>query len=220
LLMYYNMLRQEMTLMLKTAVQFYPTNKYAKINNRIVRAIKIPDTSLTTGGVGNLNVRFVHKKQDDLITYFESVEKSLQDGRQTEIIECPIEVLQDLDFIIHEIELKPAKASEIEKAAWMEQMFTPMMQYFVPMGIADPAKVYLQLLEKYGEHPADYTSDKVLPQLMATWGNEMNFQMPDPKKPDSMKQGALGPQTGNLNQSNTGTRFGGQGGAPIPAPAA
>lgn len=217
LLMYYNMLRQEMTLMLKTAVQFYPVNKYAKINNRVLRAIKIPDTSLTNGGVGNLHVRFVNKKQDDIITYFESVEKSITEGRQNEIIECPIDVLQDLDFIIHDIEIKPGTTSDIEKAAWMEQVFNPMMQYFVPMGIADPAKIYLQLLEKYGEHPADYTSDKVLPQLMSSWGQEMNFKMPVPGEGgDPTKQGAAGPQTGNLNQSVTGTRFGQQGGAPIP----
>ncbi len=215
LLMYYNMLRQEMLLVCKTALQFYPTNKYANINNRIVRAIKIPHTALIGGGVGTLNVRLVKSKQDDLITFFEQVEESVKNGKMTEIIEAPIDVLRELEFMISSIKIEPAKSSELEKAAWMENVFNPLMEYFVPSGLADMSKTYLRFLEKNGEHPADFSSDKVMPQLMSEWGNEMDFKMPEQGKGKKSMGG--GDQTRSILQTNTGVQNGGQGGAPVDA---
>jgi hypothetical protein len=209
LLMYYNMLRQEMLLVLKTALQFYPTNKYiGSTNDRIIRAIKIPDTSLTGGGMGVLHVRLVKSKQEDLKIFFEAIEESIKNGKMTEIIEAPIDVVRDLEFMISEIKIAPAKTSELERATWMEQVFMPAIQNFVQSGLVDPAKLYLRWLEKMGEHPADFTSDKVLPQIMSSWGQEMNFQMPDP---NAKKGGEVGGQTSNLTQINTGTQNGGGG---------
>ena len=217
LLMYYNMLRQEMLLVLKTALQFYPTNKYVDSNSRIVRALKIPNTSLVGGGVGTLQVRLVKSKQDDLITFFEAIEASIKNGKMTEIIEAPVDVIRDLEFMISEIKIAPAQTSELERATWVEQVFNPLLQNFVQAGIVDPAKLYLRLLEKMGEHPADFTSDKVMPQMMAQWGQEMNFQMPDP---NSKKNKETGAQTSNLTQSTTGVINGGnnQGGAKTVVP--
>lgn len=216
LLMYYNMLRQEMLLVIKTALQFYPTNKFADVNNRIVRAIKLPNTALTGGGTGNLVIRFVKSKQDDLISYFESIEESIKNGRQTEIIEAPIDIIKDLEFMISDIKISPAQSSELEKSSYMENIISPLVNIFVPAGIADISKVYLRWLEKFGEHPADFTSDKVMPQLMASWGQEMNFQMPEPDGKDDLGTGKAKPaQQGNKMQSITGTKFGMQGGAPL-----
>lgn len=218
LLMYYNMLRQEMLLVIKTALQFYPTNKYNNVNNRIVRAIKLPNTALTNGGVGNLVVRFVKSKQDDLISFFESIEESIKNGRQTEIIEAPIDIIKDLEFMITEIKITPEQSTELERATFVEQVITPMINTYVPAGLADLSKVYLRHLEKLGEHPADFTSDKVLPQLMATWGHEMDFKMPEPGGKDNLGTGkGQGEQSGNMKQSLTGTKFGMEGGKPIPA---
>lgn len=216
LLMYYNMLRQEMLLVIKTALQFYPTNKFADVNDRIVRAIKLPNTALTGGGTGNLVVRFVKNKQDDLISYFESIEESIKNGRQTEIIEAPIDIIKDLEFMISDIKISPAQASELEKSSYIENVITPLIQVYVPAGLADLSKVYLRHLEKLGEHPADFTSDKVMPQLMASWGQEMNFQIPEPNGKDDIGTGKPnGTQQGNKMQSITGTKFGVQGGAPL-----
>lgn len=223
LLMYYNMLRQEMLLVIKTAIQFYPTNKYSQ--NRIVRAIKIPNTALTGGGMGNLMVRFVKSKQDDIITFFESIHESVMNGKQTEIIEAPIDVVRNLEFMISDIKIAPAKSSELENATFYENIIKPMIEIYVPAGIADLSKVYLRHLEKLGEHPADFTSDKIMPQLMSTWGNELNFKMPDnagkgnQTDPSSISgRGNAGQQTGNMQQIQTGTTFGMKGGAPL-APA-
>lgn len=207
LLMYYNLLRQEMMLVVKTALQFYPTNKFADVNNRIIRAIKIPHTALTGGGVGSLVVRFVKNKQDDLISYFESIEESMKNGRQTEIIEAPIDVVKDLDFIVSDIKLVPAQSNELERQSYMDNIITPMINIWIPAGLADPSKVMLQWLQKFGEHPADFVSDKVLPQMMTQWGNDFKLIMP---KQDT-KQGANGPQSGNIQQSNNGTQFGNSG---------
>lgn len=207
LLMYYNMLRQEMLLVIKTALQFYPTNKYIDSNNRIVRAIKVPNTALVGGGIGTLQVRLVKSKQDDLLTFFEAIEESIKNGSMTEIIEAPIDVIKDLEFMISEIKIAPALSSELERATWVEQVFNPLLQNFVQSGLVDPAKLYLRLLEKMGEHPADFTSDKIMPQLMATWGHQMDFKMPDPNE----KKGETGPQTSNIIQSNTGVQNGGSG---------
>lgn len=207
-LMYYNMLRQEMLLVLKTALQFYPAQKYQRVNNRILRAIKIPNTSLMQGGTGSLVVRFVKKKQDDLVTFFEQIEESIKNGHATEIIEAPIDVIKEIDFIISDIKIEPAKSSELEKQTFFEQVITPMIEYYVPAGIADLQKVYLRHLEKLGEHPADFTADNKMPQLMSIWGNEMNFQMPKPGD-----KGEQGPQTQNIKQSTIGTQNGINGGA-------
>ncbi len=222
LLMYYNMLRQEMLLVVKTALQFYPTNKYNDINNRVVRAIKIPNTALTGGGMGNLVVRFVKSKQDDLVTFFESIEESIKNNRQTEIIEAPIDVIKDLEFMISDIKITPSQSSELEKQTFIENVITPMIQIYAPAGLADMSKIFLRHLEKLGEHPADFASDKVLPQLMAQWGQQMDFNMPEPNGKDSIGTGkgkkSQGPQGGNLTQSITGTKFGMQGGPQL-APA-
>ncbi len=205
LLMYYNMLRQEMLLVIKTALQFYPTNKFIGAKGRIVRAIKIPNTSLMGGGVGTLQVRLVKNKQDDLITYFESIEESIKNGKMTEIIEAPVDVVRDLEFMINEIKIAPAQTSELERATWMEQVFLPAIQNFVQAGLVDPAKLYLRWMEKMGEHPADLSPDKIMPQLMSMWGQEMEFKIPDPNAP----KGEVGAQTSNVQQMNTGVQNGG-----------
>ena len=209
LLMYYNMLRQEMLLVLKTALQFYPISKYQRVNNRILRAIKIPNTALMQGGTGNMVVRFVKKKQDDLVTFFEQIEESIKNGRPTEIIEAPLDVVRDLEFMISDIKIAPSQSGELEKATFFETVIKPMIEIYVPAGIADIEKVYLRHLEKLGEHPADFTSDKKMPELMSVWGNEMNFKMP---KPGAKPTGETGPQTQNMNQQNIGVQNGSAGG--------
>lgn len=208
LLMYYNMLRQEMLLVVKTALQFYPTNKFADQNERVIRAIKIPNTPLTNGGIGTLQIRLVKNKQADIISFFESIEESIKNGKMTEIIEAPIDIVKDLEFMITDIKISPEQSSELERATWVEQVFTPLLANFVQPGLVDPAKLYLRLLEKMGEHPADYSSDKILPQIMSVWGNQLTWNMPDP---NAKKGSETGAQTSNILQTNTGVQNGGAG---------
>jgi hypothetical protein len=213
LVTYKNMVRQQMVLMVKTALQFYTVDRYKPAKSRILRDIKVPHTTLTGGGIGTLTVRLVREKQDDLVTFFESVAESMKNGRQTEIIEAPVETVRNLEFSITNISIEPKANSELERQSYLDNVITPMIKVYVPAGIADLSKVYLRHLEKFGEHPADFSSDKVLGQLYANWGAEMDFDMDAIK--EKGKQEGQSQETGNIQQSITGTKFGTQGGAPV-----
>lgn len=202
LLMYYDMIRQEVDLVLKTAIQFYPMARYREHSKNLVRAINVPNTALTGGGTGNLEVRMVKKKSTPIELFIESVQTSILNGKQTEIIEAPLEVFEELDFDITRIELEQEKLSEQEQQSFMERVMTPMVNVFMPMGLVDPQKLMLRYLDKMKEHPADYMPDKVLPQAYSTW--QTQYQVPQmPQNP--------GQRMGSMQQSNRGIQFGGAG---------
>jgi hypothetical protein len=214
LLMYYNILRQQMLLIIKTALQFYSVGKYKKEQKKILRTINVPNMSLSTGGVGNLQIRLVPKrsskfdhKAKNLELFYESLNSAMLNGKMTEIIEAPVDVIQNLEFEITDIDLEPNQTDEMRKATFMEQVITPMLNIYVPAGVADLGKVFLRHLEKLGEHPVDFASEKVLPQLMATWESQNNFKIPKGDQTQGGQAGAGG-QTGNVQQSVTGTSFG------------
>lgn len=210
LIMYFDMVKQELELMLPTALQFYESGKYANEGENIVRSIMLPDFPLTRGGVGRLEARIVKQPQDALALYFEGVQRSISNGKTTEIIEFPAESLNKLvEFSVNDIRLEPEKATELERAAWNDQVLQPLLNFWIPMGLADPAKAFLRWAEKNNEHIANFASDKVLPQLMATWGED--FKLPQAYLDMiSGKKPADGAAQGNLMQSTTGTQFGSQ----------
>lgn len=226
LILYYNILRQSMMLVIKTALQFYPVKKYKKEGRKIMRALVIPGMSLSTGGVGTLQIRVVPKrgkdfdhKQKNLELFFESLNDSILNGRLSEIIEAPVDVIQNLEFEITDIDMESEKTDEMRKASFIEQVITPMLNIYVPAGVADLGKVFLRHMEKLGEHPADFASEKILSQLMSAWDRQDSYKMP----PQGGGQGAqaggqagMGQQTGNVTQSRTGMAFGGQNTPPIP----
>lgn len=204
LVMYYDLVFQEIMLVLKTALQFYQVGKYANEKANIVRTITVPDFNLTQGGVGNIEIRVVKKPQDALKLYFEAVKKSIDDGKATEIIEIPVESLQHIEFFIDDITLEPKQSSETERALFVEQVIGPIANIFLPAGVKiDMNKVFLRLLEKNKEHPQDYFSDSVLPNVLSAWGNT-------PTAAPSAREMQTGTQTGNIMQSMRGTTFGGQ----------
>lgn len=228
LLLYYNILRQQMMLVLKTALQFYPVEKYQKENRNILRTINVPNMALTTGGVGNMEIRIVksrskdfNHKQHNLELLLEAIHKSSVNGKMTEIIEAPEDVIQNLEFEITDIDMEPAQTDEMRRSTFVEQVLGPMFQTYIPAGIADPAKVFLRHMEKLGEHPNDFASEKMMASLMSTWGEQDNFKIPPPDSkevppPSPGGQGGQGNQTGNVQQINTGTKFGMQNSKPIP----
>lgn len=207
-LMYYDMIRQEIMLVLKTMLQFYSAEKYKKDGDRIIKALMVPNMPLTLGGVGDLELRFVDKTELPLNLHLEAVKKSVQNGRMTEIIEAPIDLIQNLEFEISDIELVPEETSEMKKAMFIQSVIQPMLSTYVPAGVADISKVFLRHLEALGEHPADYVNSKMLPQIMAQWGT----QYPDPKLVNAVEgQGGAsrGTPMGNMQQSVMGQAFGG-----------
>lgn len=208
LLMYYDLVYQEIMLVLKTALQFYATGKYD--GKEIMRTVSVPNFPLAGGGIGQLEVRIKKEPSEALNLYFESINKSIENGKTTEIIEISPEILNNLEWFIDNITLEPEKTPEMERAQFFEQVMTPMMNLFIPMGLADPAKVFLRYLEKYGESPSDYASDQILPMVASRRGRG-KYQMPQGTPQISGREGQ-GQLTGNINQSLTGMQFGNQSG--------
>lgn len=205
LVMYYDLIYQEIFLVLKTALQFYQNGKYANQKENLIRTITVPDFSLSLGGVGTMEVRIVREPQNALKLYFEAVNKGIENGKTTEIIEIPVEILQHLDFFIDDISLDPKQSSEIERSLFMEQVVTPIANIFLPAGVKiDMNKVFLRSLEKAGEHPQDYFADAEMPNIMTMWGNGAT------STPKPITPAPTGMQTGNVMQSMRGTAFGGQ----------
>jgi hypothetical protein len=207
LVMYFDLVYQEIMLVLKTALQFYQTSHYGEED--VVRSFALPNFPVSQGGMGRLEVRIVKKKKDSLALHFEAVDKSIKEGKITEIIEVPVELLNNLEFFIDDIKLEPEKSSDLERTLFYEQVVTPMLNFFVPMGLADPMKVMARYLEKIGEHPQSYVPDQILPQVLNSWGSS-HFQ---PAQMGQMGMGRGQPgqqQTSNLLQTQTGMTFGGQ----------
>jgi len=218
--MYYSLIHQEVMLLLKTMLQFYPAGRFAAKGN-VLRAFTAPNMPLSRGNLGNLEVRFVKEPQKALDLYFEAVKKSIDNGRPTEIIEMPVDAIQNLEFYIDDIKLQPEQDDEMERAMFNEQILPQLLNVFVPAGIADMSKTYVRWLEKNGEHPSSFTSEQSMPQIMSAWGGtpmqQGPQQMPGMQQMmnPQMRQGAPA-QQGNLNQSRTGTQFGAQSNGGLP----
>lgn len=213
LILYFDMVYQELMLVLKTALQFYPSGKYSGQEANLIRAINLPDFPLTSGGVGKLELRLVEEPQNAMALFLEATQKSIANGKTTEIVEFPAASLDKLiEFTIDDIRLEPEKSGELEKAAWNESVLTPLLKVFIPMGIADPGKVFLRWAEKNGEHPSSFASDKVLPQLMSAWGADFKL----PVDYNTMSRENIGATQGDLLQSTTGTKFGAQSNGGLP----
>lgn len=198
LIMYYDLVYQEILLRLKTSLQFYAVSKFSDQKENIFRALSVPDFALSQGGIGNLEVRIVKKPQEALNLYFEAVKKSIDNGKITEIIELPVDMIVNLEFFITDIKLEPEKSTDMEKTLYSEQVLRPLMEYFIPSGLASPEKVFLRWLEKNGEAPSDYASDNVMGMYMS--GSIEN-------KDISNKMGKM---SQNILQSNTGMDRGGE----------
>lgn len=198
--MYYDLIRQEVLLVLKTALQFYTLEKYDNADKRTFKNLLVNDMPLTMGGVGNLRIRMVDKTKSPLELFIEAIKESYNLGKTTEIIEIPIDMIQKLEFYISSIELEPDNASEIEMANFVENVINPMINVYAPAGLASMSKIMLRHVEKLGENISDFAEDKVLNQISGNSSPSTNPQMPD--------MADRGAQNGNLVQSMTGTKFG------------
>lgn len=220
LLMYYDLIRQEIMLVLKTMLQYYPLEKYNKAKGDVIKSLLVPNMPLSMGGTGDLELRLVDKVKRPMDLFMESIRKGIQNGRMTEIIEVPVEFIQqELEFMISKIELEPEQSSNMEKAMYIQSVIQPMIQTYIPAGVADIGKTFLQHMQKLGIHPSDFASSKILPQLMGSWGTGylgQNLITPN-------LGGARGNAMGNMQQSpigqlNGGQSNGGQGQTPFGSP--
>jgi len=164
--MYYDIIRQQVILVLKTALQFYTSEKYKESDKSVLRTLLVPDMPITNGGIGNLKIKIVNKKQDDMALFLEGIRESVVNGKTTEVIEVPVEFLQNIEFHLQSIELQPEKSTELELASFVENILQPMINTYVPMGLADPSKVMLRHMEKMGESVSDYVADQNVAKMM------------------------------------------------------
>lgn len=205
LLMYYDLLRQEILLCLKTMLQFYPLDKFSKDDkDRIIKTLMITDMPLTQGGVGNIELRLVRESEDPINLYFEAVKKSLEHKKQTEIIEAPVDLIQNLEFYIKDVDLEPQKTDEVERAVWTESVFNPMMQNFVPMGLVSPEKAFLRFLEKNGEYSQDWAQDQIVPNLIGSYGGAPIKGLNREGQAGAMAQSVVGQQNGQFSAGGQG----------------
>lgn len=206
LVMYYDLIYQELMLLLKTMLQFYQAGKYD--DNALLRSFTVPNFPLTQGGTGNLEVRIVKDPKDALALYFEAVHKSNANGKATEIIEVPVEILNDLTFFIEDIILEPDQSDDLKISTWTANVFDPMIQYFVPAGLADPSKLMRRMLEKNNEHPLDYATESAIGSYLSGKG------MPTPDvggaKGGSPFENTVSEKNGVMRQMTTGVKYGGQ----------
>lgn len=213
--MYADMLWQEIRLELKTMLQFYPTSKFANEDKNIIHQIMVPNSPLLQGGNGNLEFRVVKQKTDPEQLYWESINKSIVNGKMTEIIECPPEVLQAVDFEIGDIALESEQAPEIAASNFVANVLKPMVEIYIPNGLADPAKVFLRHMEVLGEHPSDFAPDSMLPKMYQIWSESWQMKYgPDGKPIVINPQQDQAGFTGNVQQQQNGMQNGPAGGAP------
>lgn len=197
-ILYYDLIRQKLLLVLKTALQFYTTDKFEAADKNVIRTLMVSDMPLTLGGLGNMKIRIVKEKKQETELFLEALKDSVLNGKQTEIVDVPVEFLQNLEFVIEKIDLEPDTPTELELAAFVENVITPMISTYIPMGLADPAKVMLRHMEKMGESVSDYVADENVAKVL---GNESI----KPAAPMDMEQGQT---AGNLMQSLEGTKSG------------
>lgn len=202
IIMYYDLVYQEIMLILKTMLQFYAAGEYEKHENNILRTITVPDFPLIGGGSGTMKVRIRSNPLDELSLFLESVQESIRTGKKQEIIEAKPEILNNLDWFIDDIRLDTEKSDDMQKTLYNEQILQPLINLWIPSGLADPSKSYMRWLEKMGEHPSDYTSDQNLQQMMGGWSNA-RFNL-------------TGAQSGNMVQSQVGMNYGSQSNGGIP----
>ncbi len=208
--MYYDIIRQQVMLILKTALQFYGAEKYRASDKRVFRTMIAENQPLTQGGIGDLEIRFVKTTSDPDELFKEAIRKSVERGKTTEIIEMPVDFIQNLDFLVNNIDLEPDQTSELEMAAFVENVIQPMINVYVPAGVADISKVMARHLEKMQENISDYAPESVVAQMNGK-GSAQNGGVPE-----GVQMNNNGSQFQNMLQSIRGTRFGSQNSKPIP----
>jgi hypothetical protein len=202
--MYYDILRQRILLVLKTSLQFMTLDKYNATDKRVYKDLLIPDMPLTEGGVGNMRLRIVKDKQPDMAMFLEAIRESAQNGKQTEIVEVPISFIENLEFSINRIDLEPEDSNDLEIANFVENVLNPMINTYIPAGVADMSKTFQRHMEKLGENPSDFAKDPNAPTPAGAPGQA------------TPGQAGVGQTQGNLQQINTGIKFGANNSSPLP----
>jgi len=213
MILYYDLIRQQVLLVLKTALQFYTADKYQMTDKNTIRTLMVSDMPLAKGGIGNVKIEIVkEKKMNEMEIFLAAIKESIVNGKQTEIIQVPVSFLQDLEFYIEKIELEPDKSTELELATFVENVINPMLTTYVPAGQADISKVMLRHLEKMGESPSDFVADQNVANMITNQPADQSMGQTNGNLMNSMNG-----MTNGMNQNGSLTpKFGSPEAKPLP----
>lgn len=210
-MMYYDILRQRVLLVIKTALQFYGIDKYENADKKAFRTLLVNDVPLTLGGIGDMKIRIVKEKKPDIELFLEGIKESALNGKKVEIVEVPVEFLTNVECNVTDIKLEPESQSDIEKQSFNE-FIQKVLNVYVPAGVASLEKTFLRDLEKNGESAADFASDDVMSNMA---GNKVAKNPTPPMGGGPTGQSNTSPFAGNMAQSKTGMRFGANQAGPL-----
>lgn len=204
--MYYDIIRQQVELVLKTMFQFYTTEKYANSDKTAIRTLVVSDMPLTLGGVGDMKIKIVKEKSSEYDLFLEGIKESVKNGRKTEIVEVPKEFIKNITFSVDSIMLEPDNQDELEAQSYVQNIIMPMISTYIPAGVGSMEKTMVRHLEKFGENVSDYASDQVIQNLASN-----KTQQPAPGGQKNVSAAA-----GNMQQVLTGMKFGSQNNQGLP----
>lgn len=204
--MYYDIIRQQVELVLKTAFQFYTEEKYANSDKSAIRTLTVSDMPLTLGGVGDMRIKIVNKKSSEYELFLEGIKESVKNGRKTEIVEVPKQFIKNITFSIDSITLEPDNQSELEAQSYVQNIIMPMISTYIPAGVGSMEKTMVRHLEKFGENVSDYASDQAMQNLASNKTPQTDMQ--------GQKDSAAA--SGNMQQVLTGLKYGSQNNQGLP----
>ena len=201
--MYYDILRQRVLLVVKTALQFYGLEKYAESDESAYRTITVANVPLSLGGIGDMQINITDKKRTDIELFLEGIRQTAKNGKKTEVVDVPLEFLQNVECEVTDIALEPENQSELDKQNYVANVITPMTQIYIPAGLADAGKVMMRHLEKMGESISDFATEDVMQNMAGNKPTQMAPQGGGPTGQVNTSQAQ-----GNAIQSGVGMKFG------------
>ena len=204
-MMYYDILRQRVLLVVKTALQFYGLEKYSQSDEAAYRTITVANVPLSLGGIGDMQINITDKKRTDIELFLAGIRETAKNGKKVEVVDVPLEFLQNVECEVTDITLEPENQSELDKQSYVANVIVPMQNLYIPMKLADPGKVMMRHLEKMGESISDFATEDVMQAIAGD--KPVQAQMPQTGTGPT-GQGNVPSPLGNAIQSGVGQKYG------------
>ena len=204
-MMYYDILRQRVLLVIKTALQFYGLEKYSQSDEGAYRTITVANVPLSLGGIGDMQINIVKEKRSDIELFLEGIRQTAKNGKKVEVVDVPLEFLQNVECEVTDITLEPENQSELDKQSYVANVIVPMQNMYIPMKLADPGKVMMRHLEKMGESISDFATEDVMQAIAGD--KPVQAAMPQTGTGPT-GQGNVPTPLGSAIQSGVGTKYG------------
>lgn len=159
---YQDLIEQKIWLTVYNGIQFLTAEQTKRMvgNERFEKTLFV-DNIQTPNGFSSLEIRIKPEISQPEKLFVESIIKSIQNKKRTEIIEISPEALQNLKFDV-DIMFNVENTPELKKA-----LFSNFVQQIMAMfpDLIDKKKLLIRLFEVYNENPVDYLADNIIPSL-------------------------------------------------------